>query len=58
MSVKGESSKSTVVGNLHKELKAVVPERFDGNQQKLKAFFTQVELYIGFNLAKFNSETE
>ena len=67
MSVKGESSKRTeatpeppkvVVGNLHKDIKTKLPERYDGNRPGLKAFLTQIELYLGFNSDKFNSETE
>ena len=48
----------TVVGNLYKDLKAVVLVRFDGTRSKLRAFLVQVELYLGFNSIKFNSETE
>ena len=67
MSVKGESSKKTeatpeppkiVVGNLHKDIKTKLPERYDGNRPGLKAFLTQIELYLGFNSDKFNLETE
>ena len=48
----------TVVSNLYKDLKAVVLVRFDGTRSKLRAFLVQVELYLGFNSIKFNSETE
>jgi hypothetical protein len=67
MSVKGESNRRTkatleppkiVVGNLYKDIKTKLLKRYDGNRPGLKAFFTQIELYLGFNLDKFNSETE
>ena len=32
--------------------------RFDSTRSKLRAFLVQVELYLGFNSIKFNSETE
>ena len=48
----------TIVRNLHKDLKAVVLVRFDSTHSKLRAFLVQVELYLGFNSIKFNSETE
>ena len=48
----------TVVSNLYKDLKAIVLMRFDSTYSKLRAFLVQVELYLGFNSIKFNSETE
>ena len=36
-----------------KPLKINTPEPFDGNREKLRAFFSQVELFFGFNVDRF-----
>ena len=36
-----------------KPLKINTPEPFDGSRGKLRAFFSQVELFFGFNVDKF-----
>ena len=36
-----------------KPLKINTPEPFDGNRGKLRAFFSQVELFFGFNVDEF-----
>jgi hypothetical protein len=56
MSVKGE--KAPILGALHKDLKMSTPDTFSGDRSKLKAFLIQVELFIGFNSTRFNSDTE
>jgi hypothetical protein len=35
-----------------------LPDTFDGTMAKLKAFLIQVELCIGFNMAKFATDRE
>lgn len=35
-----------------------LPDTFNRTRSKLKAFLTQLELYIGFHVGKFNGETE
>jgi hypothetical protein len=64
MSANGESSKGKGVdrppatGAIHKELKIQLPDTFHRERSKLKHFLMQVDLYIGFNMARFASDTE
>ena len=39
-----------------KPLKINTPEPFDGNREKLQAFFSQIELYFGFNVDRFPTD--
>ena len=39
-----------------KPLKINTPEPFDGSRGKLRAFFSQVELFFGFNADKFPTD--
>ena len=39
-----------------KPLKINTPEPFDGNRGKLQAFFSQVELFFGFNVERFPTD--
>ena len=41
------------VGVIIKPLKINIPEPFDGSRGKLQAFFSQVELFFGFNVDRF-----
>jgi Retrotransposon gag protein/Zinc knuckle len=66
MSERGSSSKNTTpaptwtpaTGTLNKELKIPLPDVYYGDRSKFKQFMIQVELYIGFNAARFASDTE
>ena len=39
-----------------KPLKINTPEPFDGSKRKLRAFFSQVELFFGFNADRFPTD--
>ena len=52
------SSRPTVITNSGKELKVPLPEFFHGDKAKLKPFLMLLDLYIGFNIAKFSSNKE
>ena len=39
-----------------KILKINTPEPFDGGRRKLQAFFSQVELFFGFNAERFSTD--
>ncbi len=39
-----------------KPLKINTPEPFDGNRGKLRAFFSQIELFFGFNVDRFPTD--
>ena len=39
-----------------KPLKINTPEPFDGSKGKLRAFFSQIELFFGFNVDKFSTD--
>ena len=39
-----------------KPLKINTPEPFDGSRKKLRAFFSQVELFFGFNVDRFPTD--
>ena len=56
MSVKGSDAKVTAA--VRKALKAPMPDHFNGERHKLKAFLVQTELYIGFNFECFPTEMD
>ena len=59
MSTKGSSILSVPsTGAIHKDLKVKVPDTFSGERSKLKHFLLQVNLYIGFYVTRFVSDTE
>ena len=39
-----------------KPLKINTPEPFDGSRGKLRAFFSQIELFFGFNVDRFTTD--
>ena len=39
-----------------KLLKINTPEPFDGSRGKLRAFFSQIELFFGFNVDRFTTD--
>jgi hypothetical protein len=56
MSVKGSDAKVTAA--VRKAPKAPMPNHFNGERHKLKAFLVQTELYIGFNINCFPTEMD
>jgi Zinc knuckle/Retrotransposon gag protein len=64
MSVKGNSSKEHLVapvqstGDIHKDLKTKLPDTYTGERTKLRHFWLQVELFLGFNDKKYQSEQQ
>jgi len=62
MSVKGSDTKAAdtkvAAAIVRKVLKAPIPNHFNGERHKLKAFLVQTELYIGFNSDCFPTEMD
>ena len=62
MSVKGSNTKpadaKVAAAIVRKVLKALIPDHFNGEQHKLKAFLVQTELYIRFNSDCFPTEID
>lgn len=46
------------VGQLDKDIKAPIPEMYDGKRADLKRFMIQMDLFLTFQKGKFHSETE
>lgn len=46
------------MGELNKEIKLSIPEKFNGNKSKFKGFLVQKDLYLTFHSTRFRSETE
>lgn len=59
-SVMGDTPSSTQgeIFVVPQQIKVSMPDTFDGNRSKLKAFLSHCDLYLGFNSAKYGSEVD